>query len=113
VLALAEDGDVLLAYEMNGAPLPADHGFPVRVVVPGYAGVRHVKWLKSITVSAHDSPLPWHQTDYRRVAAGATPEDYARAEPIYVRRHMCVYEDRVCPHYSFPYTRRRCRCSRR
>ncbi len=38
-------GDVLLAFEMNGAPLPADHGFPVRVVVPGVAGCRSVKWV--------------------------------------------------------------------
>lgn len=38
-------GDVLLAYAMNGVPLPLDHGFPVRVVVPGVAGCRSVKWV--------------------------------------------------------------------
>jgi DMSO/TMAO reductase YedYZ molybdopterin-dependent catalytic subunit len=38
-------GDVLLAYELNGAPLPAEHGFPVRLVVPGYYGTNSVKWL--------------------------------------------------------------------
>src|SRR5262245_13430779 len=38
-------GNVLLAYELNGAPLPAEHGFPVRLVVPGYYGTNSVKWL--------------------------------------------------------------------
>src|SRR5262249_40937224 len=38
-------GDVLLAYEVNGAPLPAEHGFPLRLVVPGYYGTNSVKWL--------------------------------------------------------------------
>lgn len=38
-------GDVILAYEMNGQPLSRDHGFPVRVIVPGVVGARNVKWL--------------------------------------------------------------------
>jgi sulfane dehydrogenase subunit SoxC len=38
-------GGVLIAYELNGAPLPAEHGFPVRLVVPGYYGTNSVKWL--------------------------------------------------------------------
>ena len=37
--------EVLLAYEMNGAPLPPQHGFPLRLVVPGWYGMAHVKWL--------------------------------------------------------------------
>ena len=35
--------DVLLAYEMNGEPLPRDHGFPIRVVVPGVVGVSQLE----------------------------------------------------------------------
>ena len=42
--------DVLLAYEMNGAPLLPQHGFPLRLVVPGWYGMTHVKWLTRITV---------------------------------------------------------------
>jgi DMSO/TMAO reductase YedYZ molybdopterin-dependent catalytic subunit len=44
--------DVLLAYAVNGRPLPPQHGFPLRVVVPGWYGMTHVKWLRSITVVA-------------------------------------------------------------
>lgn len=43
--ALDPRGDVIIAYEMNGESLPADHGFPVRVIVPGVVGARNVKWL--------------------------------------------------------------------
>jgi DMSO/TMAO reductase YedYZ molybdopterin-dependent catalytic subunit len=46
--ALSED--VLLAYEMNGAPLPPQHGAPLRLIVPGWYGMAHVKWLRRITV---------------------------------------------------------------
>jgi len=42
--------DVLLAYEINGVPLPPQHGFPLRVIVPGWYGMTQVKWLRSIEV---------------------------------------------------------------
>ena len=45
-------GDALLAYEMNGAPLPPQHGFPLRLVVPGWYGMTSVKWLERITLVA-------------------------------------------------------------
>src|SRR2546430_3098290 len=41
----------LLAYEMNGVPLPDRHGYPLRVIVPGYFGEKHVKWLTRIEVT--------------------------------------------------------------
>jgi DMSO/TMAO reductase YedYZ molybdopterin-dependent catalytic subunit len=59
-LAEAMREEVLLAYEVNGQPLPAQHGFPLRVVVPGWYGMTHVKWLQAITVV--DEPfLGWQQ----------------------------------------------------
>mgnify|MGYP005841353621 CR=1 FL=1 len=51
----AWDGDVLLAYAMNGAPLPPTHGYPLRVIVPGYIGARSVKWVGRITVQESPS----------------------------------------------------------
>jgi DMSO/TMAO reductase YedYZ molybdopterin-dependent catalytic subunit len=51
--------DVLLAYEMNGAPLPPQHGFPVRLVVPGWYGMAHVKWLVNIEIA--DTPFAGFQ----------------------------------------------------
>lgn len=59
--------DVLLAYEMNGQRLGRDHGFPVRVVVPGVVGARHVKWVGTIRLSKVESESHWQQRDYRVV----------------------------------------------
>ena len=66
--------DVLLAYEMNGAPLPPDHGAPVRLVVPGWVGIASIKWLGRIEVS--DQPLfsAWNTTQYR-MTGGDYPTD--------------------------------------
>jgi DMSO/TMAO reductase YedYZ molybdopterin-dependent catalytic subunit len=66
--------DVLLAYEMNGEPLPADHGHPVRVVVPGWIGISAIKWVGRIEVS--DQPLftPWNTQFYRLFGPGFPAE---------------------------------------
>jgi sulfite oxidase len=63
--AKAFSPEVLLAYEMNGAALTPDHGFPVRAVVPGYAGVRSPKWLATIHVQDQPSDNPFQQRDYK------------------------------------------------
>ena len=46
----ARRGEVLLVYAINGQPLPPQHGFPLRLVVPGWYGMTQVKWLRSITL---------------------------------------------------------------
>jgi DMSO/TMAO reductase YedYZ molybdopterin-dependent catalytic subunit len=51
--------EVLLAYEMNGAPLPPQHGFPLRLVVPGWYGMTNVKWLERIELV--DAPFAGYQ----------------------------------------------------
>ena len=51
-VAEATRPDVLLAYEVNGIPLPPQHGFPVRLLVPGWYGMTSVKWLRRLTAVA-------------------------------------------------------------
>lgn len=63
--ALNRYGDVLLVHTMNGSPLPRDHGFPLRVVVPGHVAARSVKWLKRIVLSDEESQSQWQQRDYK------------------------------------------------
>ena len=58
------DEDTLLAYEMNDAPLPLDHGFPIRLLIPGWYGMASVKWLTKITVMDHPNG-GYHELDYR------------------------------------------------
>ena len=58
-LAEALRDEVLLAYEMNGAPLPPQHGFPLRLVVPGWYGMTNVKWLERIELV--DAPFAGYQ----------------------------------------------------
>lgn len=65
--AIDPRGDVLLAYEMNGKPLSRDHGYPLRVIVPGTVGARNVKWLGQIIVSEKESDSHWQQKDYKGI----------------------------------------------
>ncbi len=64
-LAKALAREVLIAYAMNGEPLTAEHGFPLRVVVPGYIGARSVKWLTGLIVQDRPSDNYFQQHDYR------------------------------------------------
>ena len=57
--------DCLLATHMNGAPLQPDHGYPLRVVLPGRAGCRNAKWVSRITVRNDEGDSPWNVTYYK------------------------------------------------
>ena len=74
--ALDPRGDVLLAMRMNGEPIPRDHGFPLRAVVPGCVAARSVKWLSKILVSDEESPSQWQRRDYKCFGpnVGANPD---------------------------------------
>lgn len=87
--------EVLLATGMNGVPLPPEHGFPLRLVVPGYAGVRSPKWLSRITVQAAPSDNPIQARDYKLLPPDVTedPIDWSRGfaiEEMPVNAAICV-----------------------
>ncbi|SIR55305.1 MULTISPECIES: molybdopterin-dependent oxidoreductase [Acidiphilium] len=73
-MAKALSSDVLLAFEMNGDALLPEHGFPLRVITPGYAGVRSPKWLASISVQDMPSDNHIQQRDYRLVPPHITKD---------------------------------------
>ncbi len=66
--------DALLVYEMNGEPLPPDHGYPVRLLVPGWVGIANIKWLGQIEVADHPLYSPWNTTQYRLIGAAYPPD---------------------------------------
>lgn len=76
--------DVLLAYEMNDEPLPPEHGFPVRLIVPGYIGARSVKWLREITLQEYPSTNPYQSRDYKIFPPEVTAEtvDWSRGKTL-------------------------------
>jgi sulfite oxidase len=75
-------GASLLAVEMNGQPLTPEHGFPLRLVVPGYIGARSVKWLSKIVVS--DRPSPNHYlADAYKIITSDDKAELKQAKPIY------------------------------
>lgn len=72
----------LLVTKMNGQPLTPDHGFPLRMVVPGYIGARSVKWLNKITLANRPSPNHYVAHAYK-VVTEDKPLAWAEAGPIY------------------------------
>jgi sulfite oxidase len=65
--------DALLAWEMNGEPLPPVHGGPLRVVVPGYIGARSVKWVTRIELRAEPWDGHYQSTAYRLLPPDQKP----------------------------------------
>ncbi|OAA55621.1 Oxidoreductase, molybdopterin-binding domain protein [Cordyceps fumosorosea ARSEF 2679] len=75
--------DVLLAHKMNDLPLPPDHGYPVRVIVPGYVGGRNVKWLRRIWISEEENNSHYHIWDNRVLPSFVTEMDGPFAETLF------------------------------
>ena len=63
-LGQARLGDVLLAYELDGKPLPREHGAPVRLVIPEMYGYKNVKWVERVVLGATAAPGYWEQRGY-------------------------------------------------
>ena len=72
-LAEARESGAVLAYDMNGDPLPPQHGFPLRLVVPGWYGMTNVKWLTGITVTTEPFGGYQNATSYRYRRSEAEP----------------------------------------
>ena len=73
-LARIQADGVLLAYEINGEPLDAEHGFPLRLVVPGFYGTNCVKWLTRLHLAERRADGPFTTELYNdRLAGGARP----------------------------------------
>ncbi len=63
-LAVARDPETWIAYEMGGAPLTVDHGYPARVLVAGRFGMKQPKWVTRLTVADHDRPGFWERNGW-------------------------------------------------
>jgi DMSO/TMAO reductase YedYZ molybdopterin-dependent catalytic subunit len=76
-LAKAWADDTVVALAMNGEVLPADHGFPARLVVSGWLGAASIKWLGRIEVSEDALYVPWNTEDYVLIGP-----DFPADEPV-------------------------------
>lgn len=83
-LTKALSAEVILATELNGAPLPPVHGFPLRAVVPGWIGARSVKWLGRITLLEEPSSNYFQSSAYRmqREINPHDPRDVSRGAAL-------------------------------
>lgn len=73
----AMDATTLLAYEMNGEPLPPKHGFPVRLLVPGLFGMKNPKWITRIEVVDYDFRGYWEASGWSDEAVVKTTSQFA------------------------------------
>eukprot|EP00927_Polykrikos_kofoidii_P065494 TRINITY_DN61245_c0_g1_i1.p1 TRINITY_DN61245_c0_g1~~TRINITY_DN61245_c0_g1_i1.p1 ORF type:complete len:653 (+),score=104.92 TRINITY_DN61245_c0_g1_i1:90-2048(+) len=96
--ALSPYGDVLLAFEMNGEELPCEHGFPVRVVVPGVVGVRNVKWVGRIEISTEEAMGTWQ----RGIAYKGFSPNVKSAATVDVEKVLSVQEMPVTSSIVYP-----------
>lgn len=101
-MVLQDKSQILLAYEMNGEELPVNHGYPLRLLVPGVTGSKSVKWLSDIIISKQESQSFWQQKDYKRPTYSVnTPnyDDISKGTSIYkmpVNSAICVPTEGDC-----------------
>jgi len=85
--AFQRHGDCMLAWKMNGEELPRDHGFPLRVIIPGYVGARSVKWISKIVVTVnecdgmHQKGIAYKQLGPQVKALSQVTKDYIEGLP--------------------------------
>lgn len=83
--------DVMLAYQQNGEYLRPDHGYPLRLIIPGYIGGRMIKWLNEITVTSEESDNFFHFNDNRVLPEHVTAE-IANAEGWWYKPDYIINE---------------------
>ncbi|KAL4917811.1 hypothetical protein BDW62DRAFT_217822 [Aspergillus aurantiobrunneus] len=89
--AMDATNDVLLAYEMNDHPIPPDHGYPLRLMLPGWVGARSVKWLAKVWITDYENDSFYHIYDNRQLPSFVTDVESEIAETMF--RHpstMCT-----------------------
>ncbi|MCX6598752.1 MAG: molybdopterin-dependent oxidoreductase [Acidobacteria bacterium] len=97
----AMDPNTLLAFDMNGAALPASHGFPLRVIAPGWAGDSWVKWVTRIEVLDKEFDGFFMKTGYRHPGKGmqpglpVKPEEMKPVEAIQVKSVIAAIGPKV------------------
>jgi sulfane dehydrogenase subunit SoxC len=77
------EADVLISYELNGHVLPAEHGFPARLVVAGFYGTNSVKWLTRVTVSETRAPGPFTTRWYNDPVLDSTERETGETTPVW------------------------------
>jgi nitrate reductase (NAD(P)H) len=90
-VALDPSRDIILAYMQNGDVLSPDHGFPVRIIIPGFIGGRMVKWLKRIIVTPQQSDSYYHYND-NRVLPSHVDAELANAEAWWYKAEYIINE---------------------
>jgi len=65
--ALDPTNEVILAWDLNDKTLPVDHGYPLRLVVPGFIGVRNCKWVTKLEISDEEATSVMQRRDYKIV----------------------------------------------
>lgn len=89
-------GDVIVAYEMNGKELPRDHGYPVRLLIPGHVGARQVKWLHKLRIADKPSSKSYQCKSYLGFAPDITFEkDLAEWPPARLDQAPIIHEQPV------------------
>lgn len=89
--AMDPSRDIIVAYMQNGEMLSPDHGFPVRMIIPGFIGGRMVKWLKRIVVTTQESESYYHYKD-NRVLPPHVDAELANAEAWWYKPEYIINE---------------------
>ncbi|KAK4632266.1 Nitrate reductase [NADH] 1 [Fulvia fulva] len=93
--AMDPTNDVILALYMNDVPLPPDHGYPVRLLIPGYVGGRCVKWLSKIWITDYENQSHYHIWDNRVLPSFITQKDGEFANAMFAHPDTACNEQNL------------------